>query len=194
MYFLTLNNFLKMNLKWFLSIAICFILASIQVNAQDSIMVSTMNEHSCKVKGYHIGVVQPIVSFNKGEATNIFAYDKYAIGFPTGITLTTSSKLLIDLELVPFVAPLLEKRDNFEVHLLYHPGVLLPLDSGFTLGLRAAFESGTGQFGYTLLLNKAFDICNSTKFFVELVAPGRWGPNEKSGYTQVLALHLGLGF
>jgi hypothetical protein len=75
-------------------------------------MVSTMNEHSGKVKGYHIGVVQPIVSFNKGEATNIFAYDKYAIGFPTGITLTTSSKLLIDLELVPFVAPLLEKRDN----------------------------------------------------------------------------------
>ncbi len=184
-----------MNVKWILSMTLIWIMVATMVQAQDNVMIISDSETSKPlIKGYHLGVVQPIVSFNKGTTTNLFAYDKYAIGFPIGITFATPGKLLFDLEMVPFIAPLIERRENYEVHLLYHPGVLLPLNGGFTLGLRAAFESGTEQFGYTLLLNKAFDLCKDTKFFVELVAPGRWGPNEKSGYTQVLAFHMGLGF
>lgn len=189
-----------MKSKWFMMAVIFWAFSSVPMQAQEikmameTEMEAPESPPAMKLKGYHVGVVQPIISINKGETTNLFTYDNYAIGFPTGITFSTGLKLLIDLEMVPFIAPLIERRENFNVHLLYHPGVLLPLDGGFTVGLRAAFESGTGQFGYTLLLNKSFDICKSTKFFFELVAPGRWGPNEKSGYTQVFAFHMGLGF
>lgn len=144
------------------------------------------------VLGYHIGIVQPLVSFQKGITTNLLDYDVYAIGFPVGISLATPGKAVIDLEIVPFVSPFLEFRENFGVHLLYHPGILYPLGNGFTMGFRLAFEAGIGQFGFTPLINKSFKINKEVNIFTEIVAPGRFGPNEKSSYTQVLALHVGI--
>ena len=147
------------------------------------------------IKGYHIGVVQPIFAIHQNKARYLTEYDFYSIGFPFGLTLNTSGRLLIDLELVPFIKPYADDAGKpYDVHLLYHPGVLYPLGAGFTLGLRAAFESGQDQFGFTPLINKSFKIGPAGSIFIELVFPGRWGPEKSSGYTQIGGLHLGFGF
>jgi hypothetical protein len=160
--------------------------------AQDTLKEQDVSKNP--VKGYHIGIVQPLISIQKGEVTNLLDYDVYSVGFPIGISLATPGKAIIDMEVVPFVAAALELRENFEVHILYHPGILYPLGSGFTLGLRLAFESGKGQFGFTPLINKSFPINKHSKFFLEIVAPGRFGPNEKTPYTQIFGLHAGVAF
>lgn len=167
-----------------------FMTAGLQ--AQDSINLPEFPKNP--VKGYHIGIVQPLISIQEGEVTNLLDYDVYSVGFPIGISLATPGKAIIDMEVVPFVAAALELRQNYEVHLLYHPGILYPLGSGFTLGLRLAFESGKGQFGFTPLINKSFPITKNTKIFFEIVAPGRFGPNEKAAYTQILGIHTGVAF
>lgn len=146
------------------------------------------------VAGYHIGVVQPIFAIQQGETKYLTQSSFYAIGFPIGITFHTPGKLKFDLEFVPFVKPYLNSSRAYDVHLLFHPGVLIPLSKGFTFGLRFAFETGTGQFGLTPLLNKAFPTGKGHSFFIELVAPGRFGPQKNSGYTQIGGLHVGLGF
>ncbi|MBP6445912.1 MAG: hypothetical protein WAT22_16085 [Saprospiraceae bacterium] len=147
-----------------------------------------------KVSGYHAGVVQIIFAHNNGETVYFDRTSVYSVGFPFGITLNTSGKLKFDLELVPFINPYIYSDRPYKIHLLYHPGVLYPLKYGWTLGLRAAFEIGEGQFGFTPLINKAFKINKGSAFFIELVAPGRFGPNKNSGYTQLGGVHIGLGF
>ncbi|MBP8725114.1 MAG: hypothetical protein KBF37_08475 [Saprospiraceae bacterium] len=146
------------------------------------------------VAGYHFGVVQPILAINKGDVNYFYETDFYAIGFPMGITLNTPGKVKFDLEFVPLFKPYADTDKPYEVHLLFHPGFLFPLGGGFTFGMRLAFETGVGQFGLTPLLNKGFSIGDGTVFFLELVAPGRFGPEKNSGYTQIFGLHAGLGF
>ena len=147
-----------------------------------------------KLAGYHAGVVQIIFSHNNGETVFFDRTSVYSVGFPFGITLNTSGKLKIDLELVPFINPYIYSDRPYKIHLLYHPGILYPLKDGWTLGLMAAFEIGEGQFGSTPLINKAFKINKGTAFFIEFVAPGRFGPEKNSGYTQLGGVHFGLGF
>jgi hypothetical protein len=163
------------------------------LNAQDSTATITYGK-SGLIKGYHVGVVQPIVNIRNGVVESVFEYDRYTIGFPIGISLKTPGSLIIDLEVVPFVSPLLDERADFGVHLLYHPGVLMPLGKGFTFGMRLAFETGQGQFGFTPLINKSFRLGPGSIYFIEIVAPGRFGPNEKSGYSQVIGFHTGVAF
>lgn len=146
------------------------------------------------IAGYHIGIVQPILAAQNGEVHYINEANFYAIGFPMGITLHTSGKALIDLEFVPFIKPYANTSTPYDVHLLVHPGILIPMGDRFTFGFRLAFETGQGQFGFTPLINKAFSLGDHSVFFVELVAPARFGPEKNSGYTQALALHLGFGF
>jgi len=151
--------------------------------------------HKSMVKGYHIGIVQPLLAYNRNKTTYFTDYNFYSIGFPLGITLTTSGSVLIDLELMPFIKPRIDDDAvPYEVVLLYHPGILVPAGHGFTFGLRAAFEPGNDQFGFTPLINKAVKLNNSTRIFCELVLPGRFGPEKSIGYTQIAGIHLGLGF
>ncbi len=158
-------------------------------------MKSIDSTHKSMVKGYHIGIVQPLLAFNRNKTTYFTDYNFYSIGFPFGITLTTSGSVLIDLELVPFIKPRIDDDAvPYEVALLYHPGILVPVGHGFTFGLRAAFEPVNDQFGFTPLINKGFKMNNGTSFFCELVFPGRFGPEKSSGYTQIVGIHLGLGF
>lgn len=158
-----------------------------------SVYKDTVNHPA--IKGYHIGVVQPVFAFHQNKTRYLTEYDFYSIGFPFGLTLRTSGRFLIDLELVPFIKPYADDAGKpYDVHLLYHPGVLYPVGSGFTLGLRAAFESGQNQFGFTPLINKSFKIGPAGSLFIELVFPGRWGPEKSSGYTQIGGVHLGFGF
>lgn len=174
------------------TIVVTAVIMTIGLQAQDSIKLPDFPKNP--VNGYHIGIVQPLIFIQEGEVTDLLDYDVYSMGFPIGISLATPGKAIIDIEVVPFVAAALEFRENYEVHLLYHPGILYPLGSGFTLGLRLAFESGKGQFGFTPLINKSFPITKNTKFFLEIVAPGRFGPNEKTPYTQIFGLHAGVAF
>lgn len=162
------------------------------IHSQDSIEMKKTNTQI--VAGYHFGVVQIVGAMNKGEFTFLDKYNFYTIGFPFGVTFKTPCRMLVDLEFVPVIKPFASTDIPYQVHLLYHPGVLFPLKKGWTFGLRLAFESGEGQFGFTPLLNKAFKFKNNGAFFVELVAPGRFGPTKDSGYTQLGGLHLGIGF
>ena len=134
--------------------------------------------------GAHVGVVHPLITFEDGESTNIG--DFYNVGFPVGVTIKKSEKFMFDVEFVPFV----DEKSN--VNLLFHPGVLFPMGGDFTFGTRAAFEIGSGAYGFSPLLNKAFPIpkCNSA-FFVELVLPVRF---HATGYNTTIALHVGVGF
>lgn len=168
------------------------LLISANINAQDSL--KTEMDIKPKFEGYHVGVVQLLFSHNNGETVFFDKTSVYTVGFPFGLTFNTSGKLKIDLELVPFINPYIYSDKSYDIHLLYHPGVLYPLKKGWTLGLRAAFEIGVGQFGFTPLINKSFDFYKNTKFFIEIVAPGRFGPEKNVGYTQLGGLHLGLGF
>ncbi|MFZ1750175.1 MAG: hypothetical protein WAU01_08290 [Saprospiraceae bacterium] len=160
--------------------------------AQDSTVIE--RPELPKVAGYHAGVVQIIFAHNNGETVYFDRTSVYSVGFPFGITFNTKSKLKIDLELVPFINPYIYSDRPYRIHLLYHPGILYPLHHGWTLGLRAAFEIGEGQFGFTPLINKAFKCKNGNVFFMELVAPGRFGPDKDTGYTQLGGVHLGIGF
>jgi hypothetical protein len=147
-----------------------------------------------KISGYHVGVVQIIFAHNNGETIYFDRTSVYSVGFPFGITFNTKGKLKIDLELVPFINPYIYSDRPYKIHLLYHPGVLYPIGNDWTLGLRAAFEIGEGQFGFTPLVNKTFKLKNGNTFFVELVAPGRFGPLKDDGYTQLGGIHIGIGF
>ncbi|HJW27977.1 MAG TPA: hypothetical protein VJ508_01875, partial [Saprospiraceae bacterium] len=111
-----------------------------------------------KVAGFHVGVVQIIFGINKNGTSWIDESDFYSIGFPMGITLNTSGKAKIDLEFVPVIKPHMESDKPFQSHLLFHPGILLPMKHGWTFGMRLAFEAGEGQFGFTPLLNKSFPL------------------------------------
>jgi hypothetical protein len=176
---------------------LCFILSLFlfglnRSNAQAA--KDTSKIESSKVLGYHIGVVQIAFGMNNGKTTFLDKLDFYSLGFPVGITLKTPGKLKFDLEFVPVLKPYINSSTPYSVHLLFHPGVLYPLDHGWTLGFRLAFETGEGQIGFTPLINKGFKLDNGSVFFIELVAPARFGPNKNSGYTQLVGLHLGYGF
>ncbi|HMR86819.1 MAG TPA: hypothetical protein PKD51_01630 [Saprospiraceae bacterium] len=166
-----------------------FILVSYGVNSQDTIR--TELKVISKFAGYHVGVVQILFARNNGETVFFNRTSIYSVGFPFGLTFNTSGKIKIDLEIVPFINPYIYSDKAYEVHLLYHPGILYPLSNGWTLGLRTAFEIGQGQFGFTPLINKSFKRDKGSIFFFEIVAPGRFGPEKTSGYTQLGGIHIG---
>jgi hypothetical protein len=179
-------------MKHFFLSLICIFLFLSGITAQDLTIINPPVK--TKINGYHVGVVQILFATNKGETVFFDRTSVYSVGFPFGITFNTAGKLKIDLELVPFINPYIYSDLPYNIHLLYHPGILYPLKGGWTLGMRAAFEIGQGQFGFTPLINKGFKTGKGTTFFIELILPGRFGPEKASGYTQLGGIHMGLGF
>jgi hypothetical protein len=175
-----------------------FLLGSILpalIHAQDSIPQSlAIAEKPTGLAGYHIGAVQPILAIQQGETQYINEQNFYEIGFPIGVTFHTGGETKFDLEFVPFIKPYANSDKAYETHLLIHPGFLFPITNNFTFGLRAAFDMGTNQFGFTPLINQVIARGKDHVFFFEIVAPGRFGPEKNSGYTQAFAVHLGFGF
>ncbi len=148
-----------------------------------------------KLSGFHIGFVQPLYRLHNEEGRWITTVDDYVMGFPIGIGLRTAWNMIVDIELVPLVKPYFRDNRQQEVHLLVHPGILIPMgSSSWTFGLRAAFELEQGQVGFTPLINRSFPIAWGLRGFVELVLPGRFGPEKSKGYTQFIGLHGGFGF
>src|SRR5437660_3459961 len=143
--------------------------------------------------GGHVGFVLPLVTHAGGNTTTIA--DNFAIGFPLGVTFKGKGRMALDLEFVPSV-----QDEPRQVSLLVHPGVVWGLDHGIGVGIRAAFDVNSSQFGFTPLINKSWKFQNQDQFFkayfVEAVLPVRFnrptgGPNTNA---VTFGVHFGLGF
>ncbi|WP_010182085.1 hypothetical protein [Aquimarina agarilytica] len=142
--------------------------------------------------GGHFGFVQPIVTIQDGDTTN--GFDPYTIGFPTGVTIRKSEKFAFDIEFVPFISAA-TAADGGTIssvsELLIHPGLLWGIGDKLTFGNRLAYETKSGRFGITPLLNKGF-LLGKTNVFAEFVFPIRVGNDQDISLTA--ALHFGVGF
>ncbi len=160
----------------------------------DTTMVMTEMPERERIKA-HIGLMQMLVSIREAGVRDISLYDYYTLGFPVGITFPTGGRLLFDMEMVTFVKPYAGNPDQpVEFELLIHPGFLIRVGSGFSIGLRGAVEINQGNHGFTPLLNKSFPLKNGNAFFVELVLPGRFEADKSGSYSQEVGIHAGFAF
>ena len=141
--------------------------------------------------GGHIGLVLPLVTRAGGKTTNIS--DHFSIGFPLGITFKGKGRMAYDLELVPGV-----QGTPRQTNLTVHPGFVWDVGHNFGVGLRAAFDVNSPQWGFTPLVNHSWPITNSffKAYFAEAVLPIRFNrPTNGISTTPVtFGLHFGLGF
>ena len=141
--------------------------------------------------GGHIGFVLPFVTHAAGTTTNIA--DHFSIGFPLGVTFKGKGRMAYDLELVPGV-----QGTPRQTNLTVHPGFVWDVGHDFGVGLRAAFDVNSPQWGFTPLVNHSWPITNSffKAYFVEAVLPVRFSrPTNGPSTTPVtFGLHFGLGF
>lgn len=142
--------------------------------------------------GGHFGFVQPIITIQDGETSD--GFDPYTIGFPIGVTIRKNEKFAFDIELVPFISSNKNTEgDNVSSvsELIIHPGLLWGIGNKLTFGNRIAYETKSGRYGITPLLNKGF-LLGKTNVFAEFVLPVRVGNDQELSLTA--ALHFGIGF
>lgn len=164
-----------------------FFITSILLVSQ---MTNTMKAQN--TIGGHFGVVQPIITIQDGETAD--GFDPYTIGFPIGVTIRKNEKFAFDIEMVPFISSIEDSEgDNSSAvnELLIHPGLLWGIGNKLTFGNRLAYETKSGRYGVTPLLNRGF-ILGKTNVFAELVLPIRVGNDQEISFTA--ALHFGIGF
>jgi hypothetical protein len=98
-----------------------------------------------------------------------------------------------DLELVPGV-----QGTPRQTNLTVHPGFVWNVGHNFGVGLRAAFDINSPQWGFTPLVNHSWPIEDNffKAYFVEAVLPVRFNrPTNGTPTTPVtFGLHFGLGF
>jgi hypothetical protein len=143
--------------------------------------------------GGHFGFVLPLVNHAGGETT--YLNDNFGIGFPFGITVKGSGRFAFDMEFVPFI-----NDSPRQVNLTVHPGGVWSVGHGFGVGIRAAFDVNSTQFGFTPLVNKSWPIHSENGFFkayfVEADLPVRFNRPVTGPSTNpvTFAMHFGLGF
>jgi len=143
--------------------------------------------------GGHIGFVVPWVTHSGGQTTSIA--DNFSIGFPIGITFKGKGRMNLDLEMVPSVS-----GHPREVNLTVDPGLVWSLDHGVGVGLRAAFDVNSSQFGFIPLVNKSWKFKNQNGFFkvyfVEADLPVKFSrpTGGRATNSVTFATHFGLGF
>ena len=143
--------------------------------------------------GGHIGVVFPLVTRAEGQTTSLA--DSFSIGIPFGVTFKGKGPMALDFEFVPAIQDSPRKTS-----LTVHPGVVYGIGHGFGVGIRAAFDVNSSQFGFTPLLNKSWQIRRESSFFkayfVEFDLPVRFNrpPGGPSTNPVTFAMHFGLGF
>ena len=156
------------------------------------ISLNTYNAKAQNSVGGHFGFVQPLITLQDGETTD--GFDPYTIGFPMGITVRKSEKFAFDLEFVPFISSVKNADgDNVSAvnELIIHPGLLWGIGNKLTFGNRIAYETKSGRYGITPLLNRGFTI-GKTNVFAEFVLPVRVGNDQELSVTA--AVHFGFGF
>lgn len=143
--------------------------------------------------GGHVGFVLPLVTHAGGDTTSIA--DNFAIGFPMGVTFKGKGRMAFDMEFVPSI-----QDEPRQVSLLVHPGLIWSVGRGYSVGMRAAFDVNSAQYGFTPLLNKSWKFSNQDQFFksyfAEAVLPVRF--NRPTGGPETnpvtFGIHFGLGF
>ena len=136
----------------------------------------------------HVGIVHPIISFNK-TGSHVNFKGSYTVGMPIGINIWKSSKIGFSMEIVPFI-----KADNGiskVSNTLIHPGILFALGKGYTFAGRAAFET-SGRYGFTPVLNKILIKKKHHSFFAAIPIPLRFGNSLPTSST--IAFQFGIGF
>ncbi len=140
--------------------------------------------------GGHIGIVIPIVTRGDGRTTTIA--DNFIIGFPFALVVRTDSPAAFDFEFVPII----NTPSNQDFRFLVHPGITYTFKKKYTVGVRAAYEFGTGNYGFTPIAARSFKLTDKTNYFIEADFPVRRErrPNG-TGFTSVqFAIHSGISF
>ena len=110
----------------------------------------------------HIGVATPIVTFtgSNGTSNTTTIGNNFNILFPFGIGVQPqSSPVVFDFEFDPTINPS-TRTDTLTVQ----PGVILPLQYGWAVGMRAAFDINQNSVGFTPLVNKKFPFFPGSRF------------------------------
>jgi len=143
----------------------------------------------------HIGVATPIATYtgSNGTSNTTTIGNNFNILFPFGVGVRPqSSPVVFDFEFVPEINP--STRSDT---LLVHPGVILPLQDGWAVGTRAAFEINQNSVGFTPLVNKSYPFPSSTfRWFWEVDVPVRFlrQSNGADATSVGFVLHTGLAF
>lgn len=183
---LTISEILSRRARWpglgmaFASLALLLGGSATRANAQTTL-------------GGHMGFVFPLVTDADGTVTTL--RDNFAIGFPVGITVKGQGRFAFDMEFVPQIAD-----SPRQVTLTLHPGGIWSIGHGFALGMRAAFDVNSSQFGFTPLVNKSWPIKTEKGFFkayfIEADLPVRFNRplNGPASNPVTFAMHFGVGF
>jgi hypothetical protein len=144
----------------------------------------------------HVGIATPIVTWtgSNGTSSTTTIGNNFNILFPFGIGLQPqSSPVIFDFEFDPAVNPS-TRSDS----LTLSPGVLLPLQYGWIVGMRAAFDIDQNSVGFTPLVHKNFPLFPGSRFswFLEGDLPVRFLrlPNGADATSVGFLLHAGLAF
>lgn len=140
-----------------------------------------------KINGY-VGIMHPIVTFSEDETTTNFD-GHYVVAFPMGINLWKTAKVGFSFEIVPTIKD--EDGVSKSSNLTFHPGVLVPLGSGFSFAGRVAFET-SGRYGFTPVFNKTLIKSENCSYYAALLLPARFGNDKPSTFT--VGFQLGILF
>ena len=140
--------------------------------------------------GGHVGIVIPIVTRGNGRTTTIA--DNFVIGFPFALTVRTNSPAAFDFEFIPTI----NTPSNQDFRFLVHPGIVYAFKKNYAVGVRAAYEFGTGSYGFTPIANRSFKLTEKTKYFIEVDFPVRRErrPNRTRFTSVGFAIHSGISF
>jgi len=140
-----------------------------------------------KLAGY-IGIVHPIVTFS-ANGTHPNFKDSYTVGMPIGINIWKSAKIGFSSEIVPTIKA--SSSGSKVSNVLFHPGILVALGSGFTFAGRAAFET-SGRYGLTPVINKTVKKGKGLSYFVAVPLPARFGNDQPSSFG--IGFQFGIAF
>jgi len=140
--------------------------------------------------GGHVGVVIPIVTRGNGITTTIA--DDFIIGFPFALVVKTDSPVAFDFEFVPTI----NTPSNQDFRFLIHPGIVYAFNKKYLVGVRGAYEIGTGNYGFTPIAQRSFKLTKKTRYFIEADVPVRWARRpDRSRFASIqFAIHAGISF
>lgn len=141
-----------------------------------------------KVTGY-FSFVHPIVSLSEEGSSFNFSNGGYKVGFPFGLNLMKTEKLIFSMEF----APTLQVQDGRHRAggLTVHPGVIFPREHGISYLARLAFST-SGRYGFTLVFNKKLFKMDRVKYYFAIPLPFRFGRGKPPSLTP--GLQLGVSF
>ncbi len=140
--------------------------------------------------GGHVGIVIPIVTRGDNKTTTIG--DDFIIGFPFALTVRTDSPVAFDFEFIPII----NTPSNQDFRFLVHPGIVYSFKKHYAAGVRAAYEFGTGSYGFTPIVNRSFKLKGKTNYFIEADFPVRRErrPDHSRFASIGFAVHSGINF